>query len=67
MAFVREKRIKGRSYLYLVESKREGKHVRQEVIKYLGPGKKSDIGIAHRAGLNSTDFNQTELERGTKG
>jgi hypothetical protein len=36
MAFVRTKRIKNRTYYYLVESRREGKKVRQKVIKYLG-------------------------------
>ena len=36
MAFVRTKRIKNKTYYYLVESKREGNKVRQRVIKYLG-------------------------------
>jgi len=36
MAFVRTKRIKNRTYYYLVESKREGNKMRQKVIKYLG-------------------------------
>ena len=36
MAFVRSKRKDNRTYYYLVESKREGKKVRQKVIKYLG-------------------------------
>ena len=36
MAFIRSKRIGNRVYYYLVESKREGKKVRQKVIKYLG-------------------------------
>jgi len=36
MAFVRTKKIKGGTYYYLVESIREGKRVRQKVIKYLG-------------------------------
>ena len=36
MAFVRTKRIKNRTYYYLVESKREGNKVKQKVIKYLG-------------------------------
>ena len=36
MAFVRVKRQGNRVYYYLVESKREGKKVRQKVIKYLG-------------------------------
>ena len=36
MAFVRTKRKGNRTYYYLVESKREGKKVRQKVVKYLG-------------------------------
>jgi len=36
MAFVRTKKIKNKTYYYLVESKREGNKVRQKVIKYLG-------------------------------
>ena len=36
MAFVRVKRFGNREYYYLVEGKREGKKVRQKVIKYLG-------------------------------
>jgi len=36
MAFVRAKRIKNRTYYYLVESRREGNRVKQKVIKYLG-------------------------------
>ena len=36
MAFVRAKRQGNRIYYYLVESRREGKKVRQKVIKYLG-------------------------------
>ena len=36
MAFVRTKRQGSRIYYYLVENKREGKKVRQKVIKYLG-------------------------------
>ena len=36
MAFVRIKRKGDRIYYYLVESKRDGKKVRQKVIKYLG-------------------------------
>jgi len=36
MAFVRVKQQGDRSYYYLVENKREGKKVRQRVIRYLG-------------------------------
>ena len=38
MSFVRAKNIKGHTYYYLVENKREGKRVRQRVVKYLGKG-----------------------------
>jgi len=34
--FVREKRARGHSYLYLVENEREGGHVRQRIIRALG-------------------------------
>ena len=43
MSYIRAKNINGRSYLYLVESKREGGRVVQKHIKYLGPGSKADI------------------------
>jgi len=36
IVFVRTKRKGGGVYYYLVESKREGKKVRQKIIKYLG-------------------------------
>ena len=36
MAFVRTKKIKNKTYYYLVESRREGGKVKQKVIKYLG-------------------------------
>jgi hypothetical protein len=36
MSYVRAKRRGNRTYYYLVESKREGKRVRQRVIRYLG-------------------------------
>ena len=36
MAFIRAKTIRGHTYYYLVESRREGKNVRQKVLKYLG-------------------------------
>ncbi len=40
MAFIREKNINGNKYLYLVKSVRDGKKVRQEVLKYIGPKSK---------------------------
>jgi len=36
VAFIRTKRKGSRIYYYLVENKREGKKVRQKVLKYLG-------------------------------
>ena len=51
MAFVRVKRRGNREYYYLVEGKREGKKVRQKVIKYLGtePPTKEQIEIIRRS------------------
>jgi len=50
MAFVRTKRQGNRIYYYLVENKREGKKVRQKVIKYLGtePPTKEQIETMRR-------------------
>ena len=50
MAFVRTKRKGNRIYYYLVENKREGKKVRQKVIKYLGaePPTKEQIETIRR-------------------
>jgi len=47
VAFVRVKRQGNRIYYYLVENKREGKKVKQKVIKYLGtkPPTKEQIEI----------------------
>jgi hypothetical protein len=36
MSYVRAKRRGNRTYYYLVESKREGRRVRQQIIRYLG-------------------------------
>jgi hypothetical protein len=46
MSYVRAKRRGNRAYYYLVESKREGKRVRQQVIRYLGtkPPTKEQLG-----------------------
>ena len=41
--FVREKKIKGYSYLYLVESVREGKQTKQRIIRNLG---RKDVVLA---------------------
>ena len=43
MAFIRVKRRKDRNYYYLVENRREGKKVRQKVLKYLGASIPEDI------------------------
>jgi len=50
VAFVRTKRKGNRIYYYLVESKRDGKKVRQKVIKYLGtePPTKEQIEAMRR-------------------
>jgi len=44
MAYIRAKKRGDKTYYYLVEGKREGKKVRQKVIKYLGTGKDLKIG-----------------------
>ena len=51
MAFVRTKRQGDRIYYYLVENRREGKKVRQKVIKYLGtePPTKEQIETIRRS------------------
>ena len=36
MAFIRAKRRGDKTYYYLVENRREGKKVKQKVLKYLG-------------------------------
>ena len=36
MPYVRTKKVKGQTYYYLVEAKREGMKVRQKVLRYLG-------------------------------
>jgi hypothetical protein len=36
MSFIRAKNINGRTYFYLVENHREGKQVKQKVLKYIG-------------------------------
>lgn len=36
MAFIRTKNIRGKTFYYLVQNHREGKKVRQKVLKYLG-------------------------------
>ncbi len=50
MAFVRTKRQGDRIYYYLVENKRDGKKVKQKVIKYLGtePPTKEQIEAMRR-------------------
>ena len=36
MAYIRNKKNKGKTYYYIVEAKREKNKVKQKVIKYLG-------------------------------
>ena len=36
MSFIRAKVSRGKTYYYLVENRREGKRIRQRVLKYLG-------------------------------
>lgn len=50
MAFVRAKRIAGKTYYYLVENKLVGGKVRQKVLKYLGknPPTKEQIETMRR-------------------
>jgi hypothetical protein len=43
--FVRQKIIKGRTYYYLVRSKRQGASVVQETIEYIGAKKPSKKNI----------------------
>lgn len=40
MAYLLEKKVKGHSYWVIVQSKREGKKVRQEIVEYIGDNKK---------------------------
>ncbi len=51
MAFVRTKRKGSRIYYYFVENRREGKKVKQKVIKYLGtePPTKEQIETIRRS------------------
>lgn len=76
--FVREKKIKGYSYLYLVESVREGRQTKQRIIKNLG---RKDVVLASgglerlaasisrfaalvevRSKLDAGDFSEGELK-----
>ena len=47
--FIRKKKIKGKTYYYLVESYREGAKVKQRVIKYLGANRPAVIDGIERA------------------
>ena len=40
MVFIRSKKIKGKTYYYIVENKRQGKTIKQQVIKYIGTADK---------------------------
>lgn len=63
MAYVRTKKIKGHTYHYLVEGKREGKKVRQRVIAYLGAGEPSSYFIGRvREIQEQTDMTPAEYD-----
>lgn len=47
MPYVRQKRIRGRLYYYLVEGHREGDKVRQTVLCYLGEHATVKDALAH--------------------
>lgn len=46
--FIRKKKIKGKTYYYLVESYREGGKIKQRVIKYLGADRPAVIDEIER-------------------
>lgn len=51
MVYVRAKKIKGRTYYYLVRSVREGNRIRQVSLKYLGtdkPGREKARSLAKK-------------------
>lgn len=56
MAYIRHKVIKGHVYYYLVEGHREGKRVRQKVLKYLGKQGtlSASSGVAYRGFVKPT-------------
>lgn len=58
MAFVREKKSRGRTYLYLVENERNGRTVKQRVIAYLGP-----VGEVGRTVEAALTYWRAELDR----
>lgn len=49
MSFIAIKKIKGKKYYYLVESKREGNKVKQKNIAYLG----SEKALLKRLGIKT--------------
>jgi len=64
MSYIRAKIINGRSYLYLVESKREGNKVIQKHLKYLGRGTKADIGPKYQElGITPSRLDQIQKEK----
>lgn len=65
MAYIRHKVIKGHVYYYLVEGHREGKRVRQKVLKYLGKHGtlSASSGVVYRGFAKPTeDENQQSTE-----
>jgi len=61
MAFIRAKFINGEYYFYLVENKREGGKVHQEIIKYLGRQDEAE-GYAKEKGLKMPEIKEAEEE-----
>ena len=43
--YVRVKVVRGKRYAYLVEGRREGRRVRQKVVRYLGPLARAALGV----------------------
>ena len=63
MSYVRSKTIKGHRYLYLVESKREGRKVQQKHIRYVGKDGKSIPKDKLREGYKHPESWHTKRER----
>lgn len=61
MAFIRAKYINGEYYYYLVESRREGKVVYQDIVEYLGKRKEAE-GYAEGKGLKMPKVKEPKRE-----
>jgi hypothetical protein len=55
VAYVRRKTIKGNTYQYLVKSVRDGKHVRQVFVAYIGNPPPASSGVRHEDATTLTD------------